>query len=154
MNKRIKDGVPRSRVTIDSSIGTRYRGQGFASLPGWLLRFTQQRLSRDTPGLKSWVAKRPTDQSRGISECDSVMLSQIAKQCASLPQEISLSQKIAAVRASKMPRSALHQRVHYSFHSSLPNLTTSACSTTQYFEGAFPSSAIRAAATAALPMMT
>lgn len=41
---------------------------------------------------------------------------------------------------------------HYSFHSSLPNFTISACSRAQYFDGAFPSSAIRAAATAALPM--
>lgn len=40
------------------------------------------------------------------------------------------------------------------FHSSLPNLTISAISKAQYFPGALPSSTIRAAATAALPIVT
>jgi len=40
----------------------------------------------------------------------------------------------------------------YSFHSSRPSLTMSACSNTQNLSGALPSSAMLAAATAALPM--
>lgn len=40
----------------------------------------------------------------------------------------------------------------YSFHSSLPSFRISACSTHQNLDGALPSSAARAAATAALPM--
>ena len=53
------------------------------------------------------------------------------------------------LRASK----GVSPTARYSFHPSLPSLMISAASKTQYFDGALPSSAMRADATAALPIV-